>query len=256
MEDIVDAGKAVAFTMTYSNDSGTDVTNGTLAFTLPDGTNLNAEQTSPSYSEANNTLTWTGVNVPAGSDGGERLVVVDVPTSFAGNKLSAEATLTAPSNTGTANKTASLRVGGDAVWEASLEAPNYVLAGDTLTYEITLDNTGNRDGEVELTLSWDAGEVVPETTAGSCTGTPMTCSWTASVKAGGVFEPTLTVTAPEGTPTGAIVAELSVIEDGDFGEVSYSATFTVSNDGNTLTATYSDEPGYSETYSRSNNSPC
>ena len=49
---------------------------------------------------------------------------------------------------------------------------------------------------------------------------------------------------------------VSVIEDGDFGEVSYSATFTVSNDGNTLTATYSDEPGYSETYSRSNNSPC
>jgi len=36
----------------------------------------------------------------------------------------------------------------------------------------------------------------------------------------------------------------------------YSITFTVSNDGNTLTATYSDDPGYSESYSRSNNSPC
>jgi len=36
----------------------------------------------------------------------------------------------------------------------------------------------------------------------------------------------------------------------------YSITFMVSNDGNSLTATYSDDPGYSETYSRSNNSPC
>ena len=37
---------------------------------------------------------------------------------------------------------------------------------------------------------------------------------------------------------------------------SYSITCIVSNNGNTLTITYSDEPGYSETYSRSNTSPC
>ena len=37
---------------------------------------------------------------------------------------------------------------------------------------------------------------------------------------------------------------------------SYSMTCIVSNNGNILTITYSDEPGYSETYSRSNNSPC
>ena len=49
---------------------------------------------------------------------------------------------------------------------------------------------------------------------------------------------------------------VSVIEDGDFGEVSYSITFTVSNNGNTLTAIYSDDPGYSEIFSRSDNSPC
>ncbi|MGB2361835.1 MAG: choice-of-anchor U domain-containing protein, partial [Luminiphilus sp.] len=113
---------------------------------------------------------------------------------------------------------------GDAVWEASLEAPNYVLAGDTLTYEITLENTGNRDGEIELTLSWDTGDVVPETTAGNCRGTPMTCSWSALVRAGGVFEPTLIVTAPEGTPTGAIVAALSVIENGATKDSAFAST--------------------------------
>ena len=38
--------------------------------------------------------------------------------------------------------------------------------------------------------------------------------------------------------------------------VDYTATFIVSNNGNTLTATYSDEPGYSELYSLANEAPC
>ena len=37
---------------------------------------------------------------------------------------------------------------------------------------------------------------------------------------------------------------------------SKSMTFTVSSDGNTLTATYNDGTGDTETYSRSDNSPC
>jgi len=38
--------------------------------------------------------------------------------------------------------------------------------------------------------------------------------------------------------------------------VEYTATFIVSNNGNTLTATYSDEPGYSENYSIASSTPC
>ena len=50
---------------------------------------------------------------------------------------------------------------------------------------------------------------------------------------------------------------VTVMETNDNGdEYFYSISFTVSNNGNTLTATYSDDPGYSETYSRSNYSPC
>ena len=51
-----------------------------------------------------------------------------------------------------------------------------------------------------------------------------------------------------------VVTVMETEDNGD--EYFYSITFTVSNDGNTLTATYSDDPGYSETYSRSNYSPC
>jgi len=38
--------------------------------------------------------------------------------------------------------------------------------------------------------------------------------------------------------------------------VVYTVTFTVTNSGNTLTAVYSDETGYSEVYVRRNSVPC
>ena len=60
----------------------------------------------------------------------------------------------------------------------------------------------------------------------------------------------------ENSPNRLVITFMEPDDNGDEFIANYTITFTVSNDGNTLTATYSDDPGYSEPYSRSNNSPC
>ena len=49
---------------------------------------------------------------------------------------------------------------------ATLDAPNYALAGTELTYQLSVANTGTRDADnATVTLTWDQAELVPESSA-------------------------------------------------------------------------------------------
>ena len=144
-------GDTLTYTIKLTNNGNAD---GTVTVTdeIPTGTTLVADSITAngSYNEENKTITWTDVKVEAGKTAEVSFKVTinsDTKTSVTnkavidGNKPTEEVETKVANITGTktVDKT-----------EAKV--------GDTLTYTITLTNSGNADGEVILT------DVIPEGT--------------------------------------------------------------------------------------------
>ena len=230
--DNVKTGSIVLYTASFSNESSEDVSNATLTFDLPSGTTLNRDVTpiEPNTTD-DNELQWTGLNVPKGDAGGDILIGVDVPANFSGDTLVANTTLAVTG--ASADKDTILEVvsGGEPAFAATLDAPNYALAGTELTYKLSVDNIGTRKADnATVMLTWDQTGLVPESYGGNCSGSPLTCSWPVTLTAGDEEEwyDELTVTVPSTDAFGEVIdAQLTVTDAGSDATDSAFATTTV-----------------------------
>jgi uncharacterized repeat protein (TIGR01451 family) len=233
----VPTGSTVIYTAAYRNTSNADAPNATLTFDLPDGTTVNNAFTpiAPDTESATQ-LKWTGLTIPKGSDGGEILISVDVPASFPDDTLTANTTLEV--NGASADKDTVLNVvsggtpegpdpdpdpgpdpdpdppepPGKPAFAATLTAPNYALAGTTLSYQLSVTNVGAADAKsATVTLTWDQGGPMPTSSSGNCSGTPLTCSWSANIDRRQEWSAGATVTVPSTADFGEVIdARLSV----------------------------------------------
>ena len=228
----VKTGSTVLYTASFSNESSEDVSNATLTFDLPSGSTLNTEVTpiAPNTTNANK-LQWTGLNVPKGDGGGDILIGVYVPANFSGVTLVANTTLAVTGASADKDTTLKVVPGGEPAFAATLDAPNYALAGTELTYQLSVANTGTRDADnATVTLTWDQVELVPESSGGNCSGSPLICSWSVSLAAedDGDWDTSLSVTVPSGAEFGDVIsAQLNVSDAGSGATDSASATTTV-----------------------------
>ena len=97
---------------------------------------------------------------------------------------------------------------GKPAFAATLAAPNYALADTTLSYQLSVANTGTRDADnATVTLTWDQAELVPESSGGNCSGSPLTCSWSVSLAAedDGDWDTSLSVTVPRAAEFGDVI---------------------------------------------------
>ena len=143
---LVETGESVRFTVTFSNESENDVQGATLKFSLPSGTAFNEAATPiPPSTNANGQLTWTGITVPKASAGGALVVTLDVPSSYTNGNLVANFVMEVSNLSVTATQSLQVRPDGEPAFAATLDAPNYALAGTELTYQLSVTNIGYRD---------------------------------------------------------------------------------------------------------------
>ena len=127
------------------------------------GTALNEAATPiPPSTNTNGQLSWTGITVPKGSAGGKLVVTVDVPSSYTNSNLVANFVMEVSNLSVTATQSLQVVPGGEPAFAATLDAPNYALAGTELTYQLSVTNTGTRDADnATVTLTWDQTDLVP-----------------------------------------------------------------------------------------------
>ena len=190
----VETGSTVLFTASFSNDSTTDISNATLTFDLPPGTTVNSAFTPEAPdTESATQLEWTGLTIPKGSNGGEILIGIDVPSSFTGDTLTANTTLAVEGASADKDTVLDVVPGGTPegpdpdpdpdppeppstpAFAATLTAPNYALANTTLSYQLSVKNVGSAAAKnATVTLTWDQGGPMPASSSGNCSGTPLT----------------------------------------------------------------------------------
>ena len=188
------AGEELTYRIKYYNESSESFT-GTLTLALPDDVTVKTDGISADGTQSGRTITWSNVEVPAGSsdDGGGGAVSVTVkvspdilPLDGEGNAriLEANATLSA-GGVEYVNDVAETELTSEAILMVGLEGNEQVMAGEVITYEVTVRNAGlsrTQDAVLSLTLVPEAGaaEAAPtftfEDDAGVCKGT--VCNWT------------------------------------------------------------------------------
>jgi len=188
------AGDELTYVLNYYNESPDSFT-GTLTLTLPNEVTVKADGISAGGTQSGLTITWSNVEVPAGSSadgggGGEVSVTVQVspdelPSSEANPRiLEASATLSA-GGVNYVNVVAETELTSEAILMVTLEANEQVMAGELITYAISVRNEGlsrTQNAVINLTLVPEQGsaEAAPtftfEDDAGVCEGT--VCNWT------------------------------------------------------------------------------
>ena len=187
------AGDVLTYVPRYYNESSSSFT-GTLTLDLPNDVTLTTKNISHGGTQSGRTITWPDVTVPAGSSadggGGEVSVTVKVspdelPSSEANPRiLEASATLAA-SGAEYVSDVAETELTSEAILMVTLEANEQVMAGELITYQVTVRNDGlsrSQDATINLTLVSEAAsaEAAPtftfEDDAGVCAGT--VCNWT------------------------------------------------------------------------------
>lgn len=263
--NVTGTGRTLTYTLNYSNtSSATAATNVVLTDTLPTGTTFASASATPAATSistpavgANGTVTWNFASVAA-SGSGSATVVVNVPDNLAGTtKIDNSASISSTETT-TVTATASTGVtGGGAAGTPALvlaKSANKTLlvAGDTVTYTLTVVNTGA--GSASSVVVTDDFPDQTWVTYGSCTTASGTCSqspagtlsWNVGTLAGGASA-TLTFTmtvAASGIPVGANTLNNSATVS----DSSYCTSQAVAGcASNTVTVTVSGNPSLSMT---------
>jgi uncharacterized repeat protein (TIGR01451 family) len=204
------AGDELTYTLNYFNESPNSFT-GTLTLELPNNVTLQTKNISDLGTQSGRTITWSNVEVPAGSSadggGGEVSVTVKVsPDALPSTEenpviLEASATLSA-GGVNYVNDVAETELTSEAILMVTLEANEQVMAGELITYAISVRNDGlsrTQDAVINLTLVPEQGsaEAAPnfsfEDDAGVCEGT--VCNWTNgnNLEPGGVRTATVSI---------------------------------------------------------------
>ena len=177
--------------------------------TLPPGADLSGGTAS------GGTVTWDNLQVPGGTtseSGGKILVTGIVGSAVAnGTELTAEAEITDDGNN-TINDQATVTVTSEAILQVTLSADPYVLPAEEITYQVTVENVGKSDTTAKMTLQWDAesGIVPASSTDAGCSGTPLECNWSESLRAGEDKSRTITMKmAADATLEASVLATAS-----------------------------------------------
>lgn len=183
------AGGELTYELSYWNSSNATTNGNTLVLTLPTDVTLPAGADLSGGTASGGTVTWNNLPVPGGTtsgSGGKILVTGIVGSAVAnGTLLTAEADITDDGNN-TINNQATVTVTSQAILQVTLSADPYVLPGEEITYQVTVENVGRSDTTGTMTLVWDAesGVVPASSTDAKCNGTPLACNWSESLRAG------------------------------------------------------------------------
>ena len=183
------AGDELTYELSYWNSSSAPTDGNTLVLTLPTDVPLPPGADLSGGTVSGGTVTWNNVQVPGGTtseSGGKILVTGIVGSAVAnGTVLTAEADITDDGNN-TINDQATVTVTSEAILQVTLSADPYVLPGEEITYQVTVENVGKSDTTANMTLKWDAesGIVPASSTDARCNGTPLECTWSESLRAG------------------------------------------------------------------------
>jgi len=194
-------GRTLTYTLNYANTSGsTAATSVVLSDPLPAGTTFVSASATPAATSvtppsvgSNGTVTWNFSSLAAGASGSTS-VVVNVPDNLSGASSIVNTASLSSTETAAVNASASTQVvGGTGSPSLSLSkaaSKTSLLAGDSVTYTLTVVNTGTAAAS-----SVSVSDVLPATiyfTYGSCTTATGSCSqsggtlsWTVGTLAAG-----------------------------------------------------------------------
>lgn len=183
------AGDELTYSLAYWNSSNAATNGNTLVLTLPTDVTLPADAELSGGTASGGTVTWNNLPVPGGTtpDSGATILVTSIVGSSVASGTNLEAQVEITDDGGnTINDTAIVTVTSQAILQVTLSADPYVLPGEEITYQVTVENVGKSDTTGTMTLIWDAESgVVPATsTDARCNGTPLACSWSESLRAG------------------------------------------------------------------------
>lgn len=229
------AGGELTYELSYWNSSNAATSGNTLVLTLPTDVTLPADAELSGGTASGGTVTWNNFPVPGGTtpDSGATILVTSIVGSFvaSGTNLEAQAEITDDGGN-TINDTAIVTVTSQAILQVTLSADPYVLPGEEITYQVTVENVGKSDTTGTMTLIWDAesGVVPASSTDARCNDTPLACNWSESLRAGERQSRSITVKMAADTPLKASVlasASASAANAAESDESAASATTEV-----------------------------